>query len=366
MSCISRWASTFGGQFVLAFLIEGKGILLKQMFHFVRISFPELATGATPSGSMQYQLSRRQFLRNSLGAGLAASALGPLLPTVQAIPPFHRAGSARLLLGLAAYSFRDFFKDSDYKREKTASEANRMDMFQFVDYCADHGCDGAELTSYYFPNELTTDYLVRLKRHAFLRGVAISGSAIGNTFTHPPGEKRDAEMLRTKKWIDYAAVLGAPHIRVFAGTVQGTSKDESKKLCIAALEESGEYAGIKGIMLGLENHGGIVAEANDILEIVQAVKSPWIGINLDTGNFHTDDPYRDLERCAPYAVNVQIKVEIQKRGGPQQAADLAHVIKILRDANYQGYVTLEYESAEDPKGAVPRHLLKLRELLRAS
>src|SRR6478672_4010693 len=94
--------------------------------------------------------SRRQFLGNSLGIAFAATALGPLLPSAQAIQPFARPGAPRLLLGLAAYSFRDYFKDADHKRAKAPPEAEQMDMFQFVDYCADHGCDGAELTSYYF------------------------------------------------------------------------------------------------------------------------------------------------------------------------------------------------------------------------
>jgi len=96
------------------------------------------------------------------------------------------------------------------------------------------------------------------------------------------------------------------------------------------------------------------------------VKSPWIGINLDTGNFHTDDPYADLARCAPYAVNVQIKTEVQKRGGANEPADLPRLVKILADANYQGYVTLEYEAAENPKTAVPRYLAELQRLLRGA
>jgi sugar phosphate isomerase/epimerase len=106
-----------------------------------------------------------------------------------------------------------------------------------------------------------------------------------------------------------------------------------------------------------------VTEPADLLDIVRAVKSPWFGINLDTGNFHTDDPYADLARCAPYAVNVQVKVEIQPRGKPKGPADLPRLIRILREANYQGYVALEYEAAEDPWKAVPGHLRSLRQLL---
>jgi sugar phosphate isomerase/epimerase len=129
------------------------------------------------------------------------------------------------------------------------------------------------------------------------------------------------------------------------------------------LEECGEYAGRKGVFLGLENHGGIVADPKDLLDIVKSVKSPWVGINLDTGNFHTDDPYADIASCAPYAVNVQVKSEIQKRGQKKELADLARLVKILRDANYQGFVALEYEAAEDPWQAVPPLLKRLGQLM---
>jgi len=146
--------------------------------------------------------------------------------------------------------------------------------------------------------------LIKIKRHAFLRGINISGTAVGNNFTFPAGPDRDQEIAHVKKWIDHAAVMGAPHIRIFAGAAaSGTSRGEAVPLCVSAIEECCEYAGSKGILLGLENHGGIVATADEILEIVRAVKSPWLGINLDTGNFHTDDPYADLVKIAPYAVN---------------------------------------------------------------
>jgi sugar phosphate isomerase/epimerase len=170
-----------------------------------------------------------------------------------------------------------------------------------------------------------------------------------------------------KDWIDHAAVLGAPHIRVFAGQKpKNVELAAAKKLCIEASEECAEYAGKKGIFLGLENHGGIVAEPADLLEIVQAVKSRWYGINLDTGNFNTDDPYADLARCAPYAVNVQVKVEIKRRGQPKkELSDIPRLIKILRESSYQGYVALEYEAAEDPWKAVPGWLEKMKRAMGA-
>ena len=301
---------------------------------------------------------RRAFLKTSAVA-LAGWAARP----ARAIEPFAHSSDARLTLSLAAYSFRDFMKDGETKRKAAPAGARVIDLFQFLDYCAAHGCAGAELTSYYFPRDFDDAFLIKLRRHAFLRGVAVSGTAVGNSFTDGPGDKRDAQIASVKKWVDHAAVLGAPHIRVFAGGVpKGVSKEDAKKNCLAALEECGDYAGRKGIFLGLENHGGIVAEAPDLLDIIHAVKSPWVGINLDTGNFHTDDPYRDLELIAPYAVNVQMKGEISPRGQKTQPADLGWLVKILRDAHYQGYVALEYESTEDPWTAVPELLKKMKEL----
>lgn len=311
---------------------------------------------------MHEPINRRSFFHRSVLAGASLAGANLWCPdNAFGLEPIQRPGSARLSLSLAAYSFREYFRDGNQKRP--ADPARQIDLFQFIDYCADHGCQGTELTSYYFPKQLNDEFLLKLKRHAFLRGIAISGTAVGNTFTQPPGEKRDQEIASVKKWIDRAQVLGAPHIRVFAGSAQGISKADAKRYAIEALEESCAYAGTKGIMLGLENHGGIVAEAEDLLEIVRAVQSPWFGINLDTGNFNTDDPYGDLAKCAPYAINAQVKTEIRKRGQPKEQADLPRLVKILRDSNYQGFVVLEYEAAEDPWQAVPRMLQELGKLL---
>lgn len=312
-------------------------------------------------------LSRRSFVKKSLFAGFAASGLGWLQTSAEAIEPFKRSGSPRFLLSLAAYSFRNYFKDLSHDRDTNPTSAKRIDLFDFIDYCADQGCDGAELTSYYFPKNLTEDYLLKIRRHAFLRGVEVSGTAVGNNFALPKGDKLNEQIAMVKKWVDRAAVFGAPHIRVFAGAAaKGLADADARKMCIGALEECCDYAGKKGVFLGLENHGGIVAEADGLLEIVKTVNSPSLGVNLDTGNFHTKDPYGDLAKCAPYAVNVQIKSQIHFRDkNEQQPADLPRLVKILRDANYQGWVALEYEAKEDPWEAVPGLLKQIRQSIRS-
>jgi sugar phosphate isomerase/epimerase len=311
-------------------------------------------------------MNRRAFIKYPLAAAAASAmaGVGLLAPgKVLGIQPIARSGPARLSLSLAAYSFREYFQNSTHKQAPGLDPSKRIDLFQFIDFCADHGCQGTELTSYYFPPTPTDEFLLRLKRHAFMRGIAISGTAVGNTFTLPPGDKRRQQIASVKEWIDYAQLMGAPHIRVFAGSAQGASAPEARKWAIEALQESCAYAAKKGVVLGLENHGGVVSEPEDLLDMVKAVDSPWFGINLDSGNFHTNDPYADLARCLPYAVNVQVKTEIQRRGQKKEAADLPRLIQMLRDAKYQGFVALEYEAAEDPWEAVPRILAQLRDLL---
>lgn len=305
-------------------------------------------------------LSRRHFLsRTSLLAGSIAGAA--TCGRLAAVEPFGRPGKPRLRSSLAAYSFRDFFVDG--RRANSRPKEPAITLFDFIDYCADHRCDGTELTGYYFPANTDAEYLLKLKRHAFLRGIEISGTAVGNKFTLPdPGElRREIEMVKT--WIDRAAIMGAPHIRVFAGNQGNDPLADATRRCIGALEDCCDYAGQKGVFLGLENHGGIVAEPDGLLKILHAVNSPWLGINLDTGNFHTDDPYRDLDRCAPYAVNVQLKVEIRPRGKAQEPTDLKRIIQMLEKNTYQGYVALEYEAAHDPWTTIPRHLETMRSLL---
>jgi sugar phosphate isomerase/epimerase len=153
-------------------------------------------------------------------------------------------------------------------------------------------------------------------------------------------------------------------IRIFAGNVpKGDNEEAAIERCVAGINQSLEYAATKGVFLALENHGGITATPKQMLSIIEKVDdSPWFGVNFDSGNFRTDDPYRDLEAIAPYAVNAQIKVCVDPNHKGKQPADLPRIIKILNDAKYRGYVTLEFEE-ENPFEEIPKYLQQLRELI---
>jgi sugar phosphate isomerase/epimerase len=297
-------------------------------------------------------IHRRGFLK----AALAATAPLGFAGAARAIGPISRTRPSHLKLSIAAYSYRDSLQP----KGKTPT----MDLFGFCDLAADMGLDAVELTSYYFPKDVDAAYLHKLKQHAFNLGLDVSGTSVGNNFCVPPGPKREEQLKLVRTWVDNAAELDAPVIRIFAGPKpKDASEDEAVALAIDGIKASLPYAIEKGVSLALENHGGIVATPEQLLRLVRAVDSPNFGVNLDTGNFHSADPYADLAKVAPYAINVQVKTEISRPGKPKEEADLSREIAILRDAKYSGYVVLEYEAKEDPFTAIPRHIKTLRSLV---
>ncbi|MBP3958214.1 sugar phosphate isomerase/epimerase [Gemmata sp. G18] len=290
-------------------------------------------------------LSRRQFLAAS--ATVASAGFGA------AIDPIKRPGDKPdLKLALAAYSMRQFL---DLKKPT-------MTLFEFIDLAADLPLDAIELTSYYWA-ETTDAYAEKLKAHATKKKLAISGVPVGNNFCVRDEAKYKLEIQKVKDWTVLAAKVGATTVRIFAGALEkGDTLEAAQKRVVAAVNECCEVAEKHGISLALENHGGITDTPEHLLDLVKPVKSKALGVNIDTGNFKTTDPYADIAKIAPYGVVSQVKTEVYP-GGKVQDADLARVVKILKDANFHGFVALEYEGKEDPKVAVPKHVKELRKLI---
>jgi sugar phosphate isomerase/epimerase len=293
--------------------------------------------------------SRRAFLKGTLG--LAAGACLPSLG--RAIEPIRRAGKSHLRLSIAGYSYRKYL---DLK-------AKSMDLEGFASIAAEMGVDAIEPTAYYFA-DTSPAHLARLRGHCIRLGLDISGGAIGNNFCVADPAALKEQIATAKQWIERYSLLGAKSIRIFAGSVpRGEAEETARARCVAAIQEACDHAGKHAIYLALENHGGITATPEQLLAIVHAVKHEWFGVNFDSGNFRTADPYGDLARIAPYAIAAQIKTEIQKAGASKEEADLPRLVKMLRNVNYRGYVALEYEAAEEPKTAIPRYVEALKKLM---
>ncbi len=296
--------------------------------------------------------TRRRFLHSVLAAGSACAAG---TAAARAIEPIARNGKAHMRLSMAAYSFR---------QELQAKPKPTMTLDDFIDLCAANDLDAVELTAYYFL-ETSPEYLAHLKGRCTRLGLDVSGTAVGNNFCLADPDKLREQIAMVKTWTEHTARLGGKTMRIFAGGVpKGDTEEKARARCVEAIGEACDHAAKFGVLLALENHGGLTDTIDHMMALVKAVRHEWFGVNLDTGNFRSRDPYADLARLAPYAVTVQVKTEIERPGMPKEEADLARLIDILRAVHYRGYVALEYEAAENARKAVPRHLERLAKLLR--
>lgn len=307
--------------------------------------------------------TRRQFLQGS-----TAAAASLVLPTAAATSfaqevkakPFHNH------IGISTYSFWQF-----------KNEALR-DIEKCIDLSAEWGFDGVEILHRQMTSE-EPGYLQRLKKRAFVNGLSLCGFSTHQGFVYPDAADRQTNIDHTIHCIELAYQLGIPTMRVNTGRwntskdfdelmknrgieprLPGYTDEDGFKWVIDSLEKCLPAAEKCGVLLGLENHWGLGITAEGVLRIVDAIKSPWLQVTADTGNF-LEDPYDRLKLLAPKTILVQAKTYYG--GGLWYSLELDNprIAKIFRDVNYRGWVSLEFEGKEDPMTGIPKSLKVLRE-----
>jgi sugar phosphate isomerase/epimerase len=297
------------------------------------------------------RVDRRSFLARasllSLGTGLA---LGNAGRSLAAQAPIKRVAGARVKTSLNAYSFTKTLND------QLKGRAKGMSLFDLVDFCAERNFDAFDPTGYFFPGypKVPSDaYVNDLKRRAFANGVEISGTGIRNNFASPDKAARAADVQHAKEWVEVAARLGAPVLRVFAGPEpEGYTWDQVAAWMADDLRECAEHGKKYGVQIGLQNHGDTLKTAEQVIKILQMVDSEWIGSIVDTGYFITPDPYVDIARVLPYGVNWQIKEKVgPKLDSPR--IDMGRIARIVKEGGYRGYLPIETLSAKGESGYDP-------------
>jgi sugar phosphate isomerase/epimerase len=300
-----------------------------------------------------------------------------------------------------------------------------MTLFELLDYCADpaHRFDAVDVTGYYFPNYSASEATVpsdkfvdELKTRASDLGLPISGTGVGNSFTGVPFDREgkngggwstdeggdrakiEKDIERIKAWIEIAARLGAPVLRVFSGLEpsylmkEHISPDDPEKEEKAGklkawrteafkrmAEDLGvvtEYGRQFGVIIGIQNHGDFLRTADETIELLAAVNSKWLGCIVDTGYFLTPDPYVDIEKVMPYGVNFQIKEYARVSPSDYMTPEfrpiqLNRLMEIVRRSDYRGYLPIETLSAGkteryDPYKEIPPFLKQVREAIKAT
>jgi L-ribulose-5-phosphate 3-epimerase len=268
-------------------------------------------------------------------------------------------------LAVSTYSFWQF-KHKDLR-----------DVEACVDLAASMGFDGVEVLHRQMADE-SNAAMQKIKRRAFLNGLDLCGFSTHQGFLSPDKATRQKNVDLTIRQIEMAYAMGIPTMRVNTGT-WGTRKNFDDLMKHRGMEEpkpghtdedgfqwviDSFAACLKtaekcGVTLGLENHWGLGRTPEGVLRVVDALKSPWLQVTLDTGNF-LEDPYDKLTKLAPKTVLLQAKT--YHGGGTWYTLDLDYgrIARIMRDAGYAGYVSLEFEGKDDPRTAVPKSLALLR------
>jgi sugar phosphate isomerase/epimerase len=261
----------------------------------------------------------------------------------------------RLKTSLNAYSFNDSLIKGN------------MTLDHLIEFCAKAGFDGVDITGYYFkgyPSVPSDETIFHVKRTAHRDGIEITGTGVRNDFTIPDKAKRQLEIDLVKKWVEVAAKLGAPVLRIFAGNYvdKTISKNEVRDWLIKDIDSCVQFAKQHGVIIGIQNHNDFIQTAQEVNEIIEAVNSEWFGLILDTGSYRVSDPYKEIEKSIRYAVNWQIKEKIFVNG-TEVDTDIPRIINIIRKSDYNGYLPIETLGMGDPKQKVPVFLEKLKKAL---
>jgi sugar phosphate isomerase/epimerase len=330
---------------------------------------------------MNHEHSRRTFLKHASLLPLCAAAASAGVLPVLANEPIKRVGGCSLKISLNAYSFARLLND------QLQSRGPGISLFDLADFCAKQNFDGFDATGYYFPGYekngpgVPTDkYIFDLKRRAFDLGLGISGTGVGNNFTVADKAARANDVQRIKNWVEVAAKLGAPVIRIFADTQMraqtwqtvsnGAKRDEVEKWIAEDIHTCAEHGAKFGVIIGVQNHGDFLKTADDLIHLLNRADSPWCGAIVDTGYFKAADPYAEMAKAAPYAVNWQVKQSpLGVEAEDASPTDLKKLLGVIRKSGYRGYLPIETLSPRgagvnyDPYKVVPKFLAELRQAI---
>lgn len=297
--------------------------------------------------------SRREILKQTAfftGLGLIGNISQNLVAS-----DFKRAPTPKVKISLNVYSFNQALRDK------------QISLDEVLKFCGQTGFDAIDPTGYYFPGYPAVpddNFINNFKRVAFLQGLDISGTGVRNDFSVPDRNQRIADIDLVKKWIECAAKLGAPMLRIFTGKgiPAGYQWAEVAEWMAADITQCLEHAQKFGVMLAIQNHYDFIKTADELLLLLKMINSEWLGVMVDVASFRTVDPYQDTTRVAPYALSWQIKEQIYIQEKAVNV-DLNKLMKIIKTSGYRGYILIETLGIANPKQRIPEFLKMVQNAL---
>lgn len=264
-------------------------------------------------------------------------------------------------LGLCTWSYNRTFA------------AGKMDLEKLLHICADElKTGGVDIIDAHFksgdPAVLLKemDYLLKIKKLATDLQITISAVSPGNSFGKDKDADEKAEVEKVNRWADVAYILGSPNLRIFAGWAPKEKHAEAWPKVVKSIKECAAYAASRGVTLAIESHngGGYLPTSIETHKLLDDVSSPWVKLNLDTGNYQDPDMYEGLKKSIAFATHMHCKIHKLSKDGKELEFDFDKIFKILKDANYRGFFNIEYEGKEEELEYVPKSFAMVRQFMK--
>ena len=203
-------------------------------------------------------------------------------------------------------------------------------------------------------------------------GIAICCLAAGNRFADPAD--RDAQVAESLQYIDLAADIGAPTLRVFGGRLPaGISRESAISGVADALKRLADRAAARGVVVCLETHDDWCSPA-DVAAVMERVDHPAIGVNWDAAHplskegWTLPDSYHTLQRWIHHVHMHDLLIASERLDYTAfGTGDVDHkqVLELLGSGGYEGYLSGEWINWEPPEVHLPREIATLRGYERA-
>jgi len=235
-------------------------------------------------------------------------------------------------------------------------EAGKLDFDGLIDLTANElKLNGIDIIADHLPK---TDkrYLTGLKKRLTDLSLTVASLSPGNNFGHADQKGIDNEVDTIKKWLDCAYILGTPSLRIFAGWAPKEQQEKLWPNVIKGIQRSAEYAKKLGITLSVEYHngGGFLPTSKETFRLLKEVGSPYVQLNVDTGNYQDDDNYAAIAQSMPYARHVHLKFHNIAEDGTPEEFDYDRIFKVFKESNYRGFYSIEYEGEGEETEYVPK------------
>jgi len=300
-------------------------------------------------------MKRRTFL------GLSAGTAGGLcLAGCTSLEAMLKGTKKPFEISLAQWSWH---------RRLRGQQQPKMDNLDFAKEAKSLGIHAIEYVNQFFKDKARdTNYLAQMMKRAKDNGVKsllIMCDGEGALGDQDP-QRRTQAVENHYKWLEAAKYLGCHSIRVNASS-RG-SYDEQLELAADGLQRLSDKAVEYNLNVLVENHGGLSSNSQWLTSVIKKVCLPNCGTLPDFGNFPPEaDNYNSVEMMMPYAKAVSAKSYDFNEAGDETKIDYYRMMKIILEADYHGYVGIEYEgrrlSEDDGILATKRLLEKIQNQL---